>query len=319
MMQRDPARPRPEWLAAAAQRAGSLARGLVARVDAALGYPHLRRRFRRRVGYAPDFDNPRSFNEKINWRKLHDRASVYPVISDKARMPEYLALRFGAERAAALVPPRRLVTARPTAANLAAAGTGVAIKASHGSGWVRIVAAGESPDWRALAAEARGWLRQVYGQTRQEWAYWRITPQIVVEELILKADGAPADDIKIAVMQGRAVYLFVEADRFSAHRLSYYTPDWQPLEVAMGRNPVGSHRPPPARLAEMVALAEEIGRDFDYIRVDLLDGAGGFRVNELTLYRSSGLAAIDPPELDWQWGEAWRHRPYRGIWPEDRR
>lgn len=315
----DPRTPSAEWWLALRQRARARIGGLAARLDAGLGHPYLKARFLRSVGYMPDFDNPRSLNEKINWRKIHDRASVYPVISDKVRLSDYLALRFGAARAASLIPQRRLVTSRPTAAELSAAGTGVAIKANHGSGWVRVVAPHDRPDWEALAAEARGWLRQVYGQSRQEWAYWSITPQILVEDLVTKADGSPADDIKIAVMGGKAVYIFLEADRFSDHKLSYYTPDWQPLRVAMGSYPVGIHRPPPSRLAEMLALAEEIGRDFDYIRVDFLDGAEGFRLNELTLYRSSGLAPIDPPELDWQWGALWQHRPYCGVWPEDRR
>lgn len=311
-----PSRPRrPEWLIALGDHATVAAGRVAATVDAALGFPRLRRRFAARVGYAPDFANPRSFNEKINWRKLYDHASVYPVICDKVRMPDYLALRFGADRAAALVPTRRLVTDRPTAKTLAAAGTGVAIKANHGSGWVQIVPAGAQPDWHALAATARGWLRQVYGLTRQEWAYWSIPPRIVVEDLVLKADGTPADDIKIAVMDGRASYLFVEADRFSDHRLSYYTPDWQPMAVAMGAYTVGTPLPRPPRLAAMVALAEEIGRDFDYIRVDILNGVQDFRVNELTIYRSSGLARIEPEELDWKWGAEWRHRPYAGVWP----
>jgi hypothetical protein len=294
--------------------AGRLAKTL----DAMMGYPRLKRRFRTRVGYAPNFREPQTFNEKINWRKLYDHAEVYQVICDKARMREYLAFRFGPERAGKITPVLRLVTDRPSEATLRAAGTGVAIKANHGSGWVRIVPEGDSPDWQALAATARGWLRKVYGLTRQEWAYWHIPPRILVEELVLKADGSPADDIKVAVMGGKAIYIFQEADRFRDHRLSYYTPDWQPLGVAMGAYLVGQPMPRPERLAEMVALAEEIGQDFDYIRVDILDGAEGFRVNELTIYRSSGLAAIDPPELDLTWGALWPHRPYAGVWPTGR-
>jgi hypothetical protein len=310
---------RPEWLTAIDDHLNAMVGRMAARMDASQGYDGLKRLFTKRVGYVPDFANPQTFNEKINWRKLYDRASVYPVICDKVRMPEYLALRFGEARAKALVPTRRLVTVRPTAATLAAAGSGVAIKANHGSGWVRIVPDGTKPDWEELAAVARGWLRKVHGQRQQEWAYWSIPPQILVEDLVRNTDGSPACDIKIEVMDGRVVYLFLEADRFSGYQVSSYTRDWQPLQVKMTSYQLGAPVDRPERLEEMIALAEEIGTDFDYIRVDFLNGVDGFRLNELTIYAASGLARIETPGLDQTWGAAWRHRPYAGIWPTERR
>jgi TupA-like ATPgrasp len=298
-----------ELLLAPLQHLATAGQGALAVLDAAAGYPVLRRRFRQKIGHWPDFHNPRSMNEKINWRKLHDRHPVYTVISDKVRVADYLALRLGTDRARRVMPDRVLVTDRPRAHALEACGTGVAIKASHGSHWVRIVPEGERPDWAQLAAEARMWLRQ------HEWAYRGIRPQVLVERLVTAADGAPADDVKIAVMEGRAVYIFLEVDRFRDHRLSYYHPDWTPLDLVMGANARGAHRPAPPGLDGMLALAEEIGRDFDYIRVDFLAGADEWRLNELTVYRSSGLAAFDPPELDLHYGLMWRHRPYAGVWP----
>ena len=283
-------------------------------VERVLGYPRLRRRFKRQVGYVPDFDLPTTMNEKINWRKLHDRAAVYQVIADKVRLRDYLVARFGAEWADAVLPRRRLVTKHPTAMNLAAAGTGVAIKPNHGSGWVRIVPGTATPDWQLIAKEARLWLRKRYGLRQIEWAYWAIEPQIMVEELVLGADGQPAQDVKFAVMDGVCVYIFVEQDRFGDHRLSYYEPDWTPLHLAMGSNPVAAHQTAPRFLAEMRDFAEEIGRDFDYIRVDFLCGAQEWKLNELTMYRSSGLAAFDPAHLDLHFGKTWKHRPYQGIW-----
>ncbi len=282
--------------------------------DLARGCPKLKQMFLRMVGYVPDFVAPKTMNEKINWRKLYDRAAVYQVIADKVRLRDYLVARVGAERADAVLPRRRLVTRWPTSARLAAAGTGVAIKPNHGSGWVTIVAKGDTPDWRAIAAQARSWLRRTYGLSLQEWAYWAIPPQLIVEDLVLSADGHPAQDIKFAVMDGVCVYIFVEQDRFLDHRLSYYEPDWTPMQLAMGTNAVAAHQAAPRFLAEMRAFAEEIGRDFDYIRVDFLCGADEWRLNELTMYRSSGVAAFDPPHLDLHFGQMWKHRPYSGIW-----
>lgn len=280
-------------------------------IDRALGFPALKRRFRRATGHEPDFDAPRTINEKINWRKLHDRADVYSVIADKVRLQDYLAVSLGAARAEAILPKQRLVTDRPTAKALEALGTGVAIKANHGSGWVRIVPTGAKPDWKQIAAEARMWLRRTYGLRRHEWAYWSIAPKVMVEDLVLGPDGQPAQDVKFAIMDGVCVYIFVMQGRHGIRQFSHYTPDWTliPLEAEPGPSV-----PAPAYLEEMRALAEEVGRDFDYIRVDFLCGETEWRLNELTTYSASGLDVFDPVGLDLEFGQQWKHRPYAGLW-----
>ena len=95
---------------------------LFARSDGALGFALLRK-FHRVLGYWPNLKQPQNFNEKIHGRKLYDHAPVYTVISGKLRLQDYVQHRLGADRARALMPKRRFITIRPTAAALAAIGT----------------------------------------------------------------------------------------------------------------------------------------------------------------------------------------------------
>lgn len=287
---------------------------LHARIDRALDYHLLKRRFKRTVGYWPNLKRPSSFNEKIQWRKLNDHAPVYAVISDKYRLKEYITHRFGAQRAAAILPKWRLVTAWPTAAMLKAAGTGVVIKPNHGSGWVKIVPQGSDPDWRRLAWTARHWMRRRHGLTRHEWAYHGIKPLTLVEELVLNQDGRPAMDVKFQVMDGVCDRIEVIYDRQSGGRYVTATPDWQMVDADWKNYKRGDLLERPACFDEMRALAEEIGRDFDYIRVDFLCGATEWRLNELTLYESSGFAAFVDPNLELAYGKLWKQRKYDGVW-----
>lgn len=39
----------------------------------------------KKLGYKCNLKNPITFNEKINWLKLHDRNPIYPIITDKIR------------------------------------------------------------------------------------------------------------------------------------------------------------------------------------------------------------------------------------------
>ena len=45
----------------------------------------------------PDLKNPRTFNEKLQWLKLHDRNPFYTVLVDKYKVREYIAKKIGSQ------------------------------------------------------------------------------------------------------------------------------------------------------------------------------------------------------------------------------
>lgn len=279
-----------------------------AALDRALGFPYLRYRFRRRLGYPLDLKSPRSFNEKIQWRKVYDRNPVYPLIADKIRMQGFVADLLGPERCAGLFPRLLGETAWPTAEWLAGFGSGIAIKANHGSGWNIIVRPGEQPDWHALAGQAQRWLRRRHGVTKQEWAYWQIPPRIMVEELLLTAEGRLADDLKFQVFDGVTGYCHAACNRFEDLEEMYFTRDWQPMDLRMRGKGALPPLPRPPGFERMREIAEDIGRGFDYIRVDFLIADDRFALNELTLYRASGFDRFNPESYDHKFGVLW-HLP----------
>lgn len=58
-------------------------------------------RFVYKFGRWPDFNHPRTFNEKINWRKLHQRDPRMVVYADKIAVKEVVAQVIGE---AAMIP-----------------------------------------------------------------------------------------------------------------------------------------------------------------------------------------------------------------------
>ena len=53
----------------------------------------LRKIFQKYQGYPLDLDNPKTFNEKMQWMKLHDRQPEYITMVDKHEAKHYLADR----------------------------------------------------------------------------------------------------------------------------------------------------------------------------------------------------------------------------------
>ncbi|MGI9577061.1 MAG: hypothetical protein ACR2OH_02545, partial [Microthrixaceae bacterium] len=56
-----------------------------------------RRRFERVHGYVPNLDEPRSFNEKLQYRMLHFDDGNYADYANKARAPNYVQNKVGDE------------------------------------------------------------------------------------------------------------------------------------------------------------------------------------------------------------------------------
>jgi len=282
-------------------------------LDQKLNYAIFKARFYRTVGYWPDFSEPKTFNEKINWRKIHDRNPAYTIISDKLRVREYIRNRFGAQAAEAMLPKVLSVTTNPTSEILMSFGTGVAIKANHGSGWVEIVAKHSQPDWDRIVTTARRWLRKKYGLRKHEWAYHNIEPKVFIEELLSNPDGRPILDIKFHVMDGVCSWVDVSYDRKRAIKFVSATRDWQSADVSWRNYPKGKLPTKPRYFSEILAIAEKIGQDFDYIRIDFLGSKNQWKHGELTLYDSSGLTAYENKQVELHYGSNRRHRSDRMI------
>ena len=111
-------------------------------------------------------------------------------------------------------------------------------------------------------------------------------------------------DYKLFVFHGRVRMIQVTLSRFEGLTRSLYTPDWERLDVEYG-GPAGADVDRPLGLAEMLDIAETLGADTDFVRVDLYCLGKRVVFGELTNYPLAGRAAFNPPEFDRWLGEWW--------------
>ena len=55
----------------------------------------LKNMFKERMGYSLDLENPKTFNEKLQWLKLHDHNPLYTTMVDKYAVKKYVAEKIG--------------------------------------------------------------------------------------------------------------------------------------------------------------------------------------------------------------------------------
>lgn len=252
----------------------------------------LRLWYRWRLGQWPRLVRPRLFTEWVQHRKLHDRDPRLPRLADKVLAKQWVAQLAGDEAVTPTLWQGRALPDRPVTA------FPYVVKARHGCGhWALVRNAAEH---RIARAASERWTRKAYGGLLGEWLYGEIERGLLVEPYLGEGDLLPID-YKFFVFGGSATHVQVHLGRNDRHRWIVMSRDWRRISGASG----DPDPPAPDALPAMLAMAERLGANFPFVRVDLYDIGGRPRFGELTFYPGSGLMRIDPPELDGEWGRAW--------------
>jgi len=279
----------------------------------------MRRVFRTSLAYP---DPPVTFREKMRYKMLNDRRPLLTTFADKVAVRDYVEAKVGPE----ILKELYLVTHDVTQIRRGSLPREFALKPSHGSGasmivgehvpraqrlpqppvgWARVQVSPESLDWGRLRNICREWFRLRYKPT-SEWAYRNVPPSILVEELLVE-DGSVPTEFRFFVFRGGVRLITVDLGRFTGNQLvRFYAPDWRPLDVRSTTSyPTGPPLERPVTLAEMTRIAETLGEDTDFVRVDLSDFAGRVVFGELTSYPYGGVDEFRPASFEHELGAWW--------------
>ncbi len=283
------------------------------------GYRQLKNLFKQRTGYELDLKTPKSFNQKINWRKVHDRNPLLPVLVDKFKVREYIKTIIGEAEAEKLLIPLLYVTSQPKTIPFDELPDQYVIKANHGSGTNIIVRDATKMNRQKAIKECYKWLSMPYGFFKHEWAYKKVDRKIIVESLLKDEKGNIPKDYKFHIFHGKVFMIQVNEGLFfdkATRTLTLYTPKWERIEVFWEIKSKPRNEKP-ERLNEMIRLAERVAKDFDYLRVDLYSTPQGVFIGELTVYPTSGMARIKPTSFDFEVGKNWNIEPK--YWKQEKR
>jgi hypothetical protein len=256
----------------------------------------------KRHGQFPSLIRPQTFNEKVLHRILFDRRPVWTQIADKAAVRFYVQSRLGPE----LLPELYYLTTNPETIQFDKLPDRFVVKPTHGSGWIQIVTDKSTLDRPALIKTCHEWLNQSYYEIWREWAYKHIEPRIIVEQFIDDGTGNPPNDYKLFVFGGTVEMIQVDSGRFTDHKRRLYSPTWEKLPVLLEYDDIAGDVPRPRHLEQMIAAAETLGRDFDFIRADFYDTPDWLYFGELTTAPGCGHDLFRPKEFDHHLGRRWK-------------
>jgi len=257
--------------------------------------------FLKEHGSWPNLAEPRTFSEKVQWRKLHDRRALLTMFADKYGVREYVAGKVGEKYLTRLY----WASSDPATMPFDDLPQRFVVKANHGTRWNILVKDKREVSRDALVAQLAEWLRSRYPALHCEWGYRNIAPMALAEEYLSTAAGDIPPDYKFFVFGGRVRMIQVDLDRFTAHSRCLYDPQWNLLPVVLGY-PKGVGIQRPENLDEMIWCAEQCSGGVDFVRVDLYNVDGRIVFGELTNYPGGGLERITPASFDAELGSWWK-------------
>ncbi|MFC0679121.1 ATP-grasp fold amidoligase family protein [Lysobacter korlensis] len=255
-------------------------------------------------GRWPRLHAPRTLTEKIFARKLvHGHDPRFPVIADKVAVRDWVAQRIGEQY---LVPALGVYDYQELD-NLVIQ-PGQVIKCANRSGGVYFPSEAHIRDREAFIRRIRRDLDFDFARWTGEPWYGLIPKRVLVEKSLVDDQGNVPADYKFFVYDGKVRTIQMHIDRFGNHKRAMFDRNWQLIPLG---NAIPEHiPPPPKRLAEMIEISETLGREFDFIRVDLFEIDGEqIYFGELTLAPGSGLTTFDPVDYDEIFGRYWQVDP----------
>lgn len=231
--------------------------------------------------------NPQTFNEKLQWLKLHDRKPIYTTMVDKYEAKKYVASIIGEQ----YIIPTLGVWERFDDIDFNSLPNQFVLKCTHDSGGLVICRDKNSFDKSAAKKKIEKSLKRNYYWCGREWPYKNVKPRIIAEKYMQDTNTAELRDYKFFCFGGVAKCYKVDFDRFIEHNANYFTPDGELMKLGEEVCPPDFKRdiPAPVNLEKMKELSAKLSEVSPFLRTDFYEVDGKTYFGELTFYPASGF------------------------------
>ena len=261
--------------------------------------PYIKMAFWIKNGKRLDLKTPKTFCDKLNWMKNHDRHPEYTRLVDKVAVREHLKELLGEDIGIPIlgvwehyddidfnVLPEKFV-----------------LKCNHDSRSVRVITDKAAMDHAALREFYEGRLKQNHYVMGREYPYRDVPPRIYAEQYMIPEGQSDINDYKFLCFDGEPAVMFIATGRSNDCRSDFFDMDFNHLDM---RNSHFQAENPPAKpecFEEMKALARKLSQGMRYVRIDLYEIDGKVYFSEYTFFDAGGFWPKQPEEWEYKLGE----------------
>lgn len=270
------------------------------------------------LGEFPNLDNPRKFNEKIQWLNLNYQDNRITQCCDKYEMKHYVGKVLGDGYTVPVVKTYK----RASDIRFEELPDRFAIKVNWGDGpeFMQVVPdkaqANEDEIKFKMNNAIQPWNNLYYSHFF--WGYKNVKGCIYVEQFV-EHEGSDLTDYKFHCFNGTPKFLLVCEERSQKRiKKTFLDLDWKILPCHREDGDVNPNVEKPSNFDEMIRIVTELSKPFPFVRVDLYNANGRLYVGEMTFHPGTGLESFVPEEWNTIVGDM-LELPERRIIEEDGR
>lgn len=270
---------------------------------------YLRKMFRAYMGYDLDLDDPKTFNEKLQWLKLHDRKPIYTKMVDKYEVKKLISEKIGKE----YIIPTLGVYKSADEIDFNKLPEKFVLKCTHDSHGLVICKDKSKLDINAAKKKLDKALKSNYYYKFREWPYKNVKPRIIAEKYMEDKLTGELRDYKFFAFNGCVKALYIASERQSAGaetKFDFFDTDFNHLPFKNGHPNAKVPPEKPKGFKEMIRLAEKLSVGIPHVRVDFYEINGRIYFGELTFFHWSGMKKFEPKKWDRIFG-SWIDLPYK--------
>lgn len=261
---------------------------------------YIKLRYRLQMAKKLNITEPKTFQEKIQWLKLHDHNPFYTTLVDKVLVKDYVSSKVGSQ----FVIPLLGVWDKPEDIDWNRLPCRFVLKTNHSGGNTGVIICRDKSTFdkkKAIEKLSRSLRCDVYHDLR-EWPYKNIEKKVFAEEFIeVSPDMISLPDFKWYCFNGEPKYCQVIQDRTTKETIDFFDTNWRHQEF-IGLNPTAvpaSSLPTrPLNLDVQLSIASELSKDLPFSRIDLYEVGERVYFGEITFYPASGLGSFRPDQYN---------------------
>lgn len=266
-----------------------------------------------RIGAPLNLRSPKRFTEKIQYRKLFENNPVIARCIDKLTCKQYVIEKLGGVE---YTIPLIDVWHTPNDVDIKSIPDTCVVKSncsSDGNNVLLVRNKGEL-DIENIEKEIKdSWFDRRYLNTNSFFrAYYDVKPCVIVEAFVSDI-AKEAREYKFWCFDGEPKLVhsvedhFVNGENLHDHTVSFFSLEWEYLNVSCGNYKTNPEANKPLYLSEMIEVSKRISKDFSFVRVDFLETNNRIYLTELTFAPFAGLCRFLPDTFDYDLGIMWNY------------
>lgn len=250
-------------------------------------------------GEIPDFENPKTFSEKLIFLKMYYNNLLQNVCADKYSVCSYIKQCGYPD----IIKIMYRVYNNIDEINLDDLPDKFFIQCSHTQGFNFVVDKSDSEQFEEIKKIYRPIMKRKHYKPLRENCYKNIVPRIICSEYLEEKGVESLTDYKFYCFDGEAKYFMVSYGEFSHNVKNHkFDMNWNSIDhlfkkkESIDKNSIRR----PFNFNKMVEIAERLSKPFPHVRVDLYNINGRIIFGEMTFYSNGGFVNIYSKEMDKQ-------------------